>query len=72
DLDAIEIASYSFCSNLSLVDSTKKTWTKGMDRVKENFDDWMKSDPQHPQAQSSFLIHQSNQSSLYESKHLGN
>ena len=42
DLDVVEISSYSLYAILISVESTKETWTKVMDSMKENFDDCMK------------------------------
>ena len=41
-INAVEIASYALCAILTLAESTKETWTKGMDRVKFIFHDCMK------------------------------
>ena len=42
DLNVIEIASYALCAILDNVEVVKDTWEKGMDYIKENFDDYMK------------------------------
>ena len=42
DLNAIEIASYALCAIPINVKAVKDTWEKGMDNLKENFDDCMK------------------------------
>ena len=41
DLNAVDTASYVLCAILTLAESTKETWTKGMDSLKEKFDDYM-------------------------------
>ena len=42
NLNVVEIASIYLCTFLTSTESTKETWTKGMDSLKENFDDCMK------------------------------
>ena len=42
DLNAVEIASYALCAILTSTESTKETWTKGMDILKANIYDCMK------------------------------
>ena len=42
DINAVEIASYDLCAIFTSVESTKETWTKDMDILKTNFDDYMK------------------------------
>ena len=41
DLNEVEIASYALSSIITSTKSTKETWTKGMNNLKENFDDCM-------------------------------
>ena len=42
DLNAIEITSYALYAMLTTTKVTKDTWEKGMNSLKENFDDCMK------------------------------
>lgn len=42
DINVVEIASYALCAILTSFESTKETWTKGMDSFKTIFDDCMK------------------------------